>query len=503
MVIEPQGSLTLEFNQPILVDGYDMTVYEIDGDNKKTAYSSATAVFEDFCKQTYTFSNLKYGKKYAVDYSALVGISGANAENTMFEFSTSENPYDVYIEEAICSGLEVGDKITLSATSKIEDTVTIVANFFDRGAEETYIGSQIIEKDILVGSNNIEIPITKDMGDAEFIKILILDSLSTMKPLADACEIVAPKDKLKVLLIGSSMTEDTGRFLYNIAKAGGLDLEVTVKGLGGSSLSHHAANIQAELAGRTAQEALQETTDALARGEDNPRIVYFTYENGEYIKSTYNNVLLTDALKEKDYDVISINQKTSDGHAIGFEELGYILGEIRKLQPTAQLVLHQTWNAWHWSEITRRSVFTDKIDPLTKHWTAYVPTVTPGITHNNKPLTYIPAGRAFNIADNKYEIFNVKYPEGDDSRPAGALLEIEEFQAATGLYRDLAHGSYYGCYLADACWFEYLTGRIAPIVDNEGKPVVEKPDSLTMEEHIRRLELLRDVAHEAMLELKQ
>ena len=125
-----------------------------------------------------------------------------------------------------------------------------------------------------------------------------------------------------------------------------------------------------------------------------------------------------------------------------------------------------------------------------------------GITHDNSPLIVIPAGRAFNITDKKYDFFTVKYPEGDDDRPAGALNETEEFVAATGLWRDASHGSYYGCYLADACWYEFLTGKIAPVVNENGEAVVPKPNEIDADEHIERLKLLRDTAHEAMLDYK-
>ena len=214
-------------------------------------------------------------------------------------------------------------------------------------------------------------------------------------------------------------------------------------------------------------------------------------------------MLLTKTLKEEQFDIISLQQYSKGYSDEGFASLEYIVREIRKLQPEAQIVMYQTWSGYNTLASKRNSTFLNTIEPSLKKWATYVPTLVDGITYDNGPMTIIPAGLAFYLADNKYDIFSVKYPEGETNTNAGAQLsDAEEFAAATGLFRDGEHVSYYGCYLADACWYEILTGKMAPVIDNNGNAVVKKPNTIDEIEHLRRLEILRDIAHEAIIDNK-
>lgn len=527
--IAPDGDLTVEFSRPTIVDPYDMFLYEIDGsDNKKTAYSTATVTYPDFNTRKISLSNLKYGRSYELDCSGLTDVSGSPAaEDCVIEFTTSDNASDLSIYDGVtCTGLDQGDTVNFKLLSKAADSVSLLVAFYNRSSVQSLEGVQVVNNySLSAGENDVAITLTANMQKAEYIKVFALDDVNNLVPLIEACEIVAPKKSVKVLMIGTSMTEDTGRYLYDVAAAGELDLDLTVKGIGGSNLSMHARNIAAELAGRTGADNIQMTEDARAEynegvangtvDEDfdwNPRVRYFTYKNGRYIDPddadyTSDMASLVYTLKNEQFDVISINQASSGGCDPDIESLKYILGEIRKLQPDAQLVIHQTWFGWNTSDTDparRYGIFTKGIEPVIDMFANDVPSSVPNITYGNSPVTIIPAGRAFYIADRKYEdIFGVKYPSiSTNDRPGEALYEEAEFAAATGLLRDSAHGSYYGCYLADACWYEFLTGKIAPVTNAEGEAAIAKPDSISAEEHIARLELLRDVAHEAMLAYK-
>ena len=86
---------------------------------------------------------------------------------------------------------------------------------------------------------------------------------------------------------------------------------------------------------------------------------------------------------------------------------------------------------------------------------------------------------------------------------AEAKVEAVGIKKATGLMRDVNHASYYGCYLADAVWFEFLTGRQAVTTDSNGNAVVPVPEGIDNEEHISRLQKLSETAHKAVTDYKK
>lgn len=506
---DDDGTLTMEFNQPVLADRYDMTLYETTDDVKKSAYSTADVAFSDFCTQTISFTHLKDGHSYELDYSALVALSGAPAaENSIAAFSTAPSSEELSVyDDVTCTGLDAGDTVNFKLISKAADTASLMVGFYNRSGVQSLEGVELLDNYALsAGENDVAVTLSKSMQNAEYIKVFAFDSTGNLMPLIEECEIVAPKRHIRVLLIGTSMAEDTGRHLYDVAKAAGQDIEVRVMGVGGSNLDIHARNIKEELAGRTG-------TDTLTRPESEQRL-YFTYVNGVCLDRAADNVTLTDTLKNQQFDVIGINDMSSTGcytteGATRKESLSYIMGEIRKLQPNAQLVYNQTWGGYQQDVPSRRAVFEEKIEPAVQELVEYVAETVSGITPDDSPMLVVPSGRAFNIVDKKHDMFMVPIPaDADSSRPAGSLTETDEFNEATGLFRDQAHGSYYGCYLADACWYEFLTGRIAPVVDANGNPAVPKPTAgeganVSDAEHIERLKLLRDCAHEAILDYKK
>lgn len=284
-------------------------------------------------------------------------------------------------------------------------------------------------------------------------------------------------------MIGNSLSEDAGRYINSVFEAGGVSLDLTVKGVGGSSLSHHAANLKAELNG---EEKTWERAD------------YFTYYNGERDLTASTNLL--DALNAKQYDVISLQQFSAYNDSDFEEALPYLATEIRKLQPNAEIVLYQTW-ANYGNEATLTSLnnsFLNTIEPAVSKWAEYVGENVSGITKNGEPMEIIPAGYAFYLGYNNTD-FCINRPYVTTDTDAGAKEVAVGIELATGLMRDINHASYYGCYLADAVWFEMLTGRQASFKDENGRAVVPKPDAISTDEHLLRLETLSGIAHNAVI----
>lgn len=287
-------------------------------------------------------------------------------------------------------------------------------------------------------------------------------------------------------MIGNSLSEDAGRFFNSVATAGGLTLDLTVKGVGGASLANHAANLKAELAGE------EKTWE---RGE------YFTYYNG--VRDLNASTDLLDALSAKQYDVISLQQFSAYTDSDFEVSLPYLAEQIRKLQPKAEILLYQTWANYGTNSTlsSMNSRFLNTIEPMVSKWAAKVGAEVENITHNSKPMRIIPAGYAFYLGNNKTD-FCIDRPYVTTDTDAEAKEVPVGIELATGLMRDVNHASYYGCYLADAVWFEMLTGRQAAFVDSSGKAVVDKPDSITDAEHLERLEVLSGIAHRAVMAYK-
>ena len=503
------SEITMTFNQPVLADEGMFELYQESAAGQagalsnEIAYSSAIVRYTDFCTQKVSFSNLDYLTDYTLDYSAMKAVSGADLDDakatSLVEFTTAASSDDVsIIGGVVANGLTAGSNVNFNiyggSTADMKVYVAFYKHIFPG---KRLIGVETADVSVAEGETTpVSIPLSADYLDADCIKVFAWKNDGSLVPLMTAYEITAPKESLKVLMIGNSLSEDANRYLNNVALAGGLELDLTVKGIGGATLQNHADNLKAELAGRTAEEA-QAQMDA---GEVECAL-YFTYKNGIFQTSNNDNLLLTDALKNEQYDVISLQQFAGYTEAEFKDALPYLAAEIRKLQPNAEIMMYQTWSPYSSDSSTRDSYFTATIEPAIDRWATYIGENVANITINNEPMKVIAAGRAFYLADKKFDFCGTAYTTGDGNTDEEAKDNpTAEMDASLGLWRDFNHASYYGCYLADAVWFEMLTGKKAETVDAEGNPLVPAPTGIDAQEHLSRLENLSDIAHQVVLE---
>ncbi len=492
------NKITLTYNQPILGTSTDFEVYK--GTTKdELAYSTANIKFADFCTQEITFSNLDYSGEYLLDYSAMEAVSGAEIPeaakpSSLVEFTTAAAPQMMSIVGDIsCTGQAAGDTISFDLYSKEEQKATVVTAFYNRVGNLLGVQSQV--ENMTAGETKAVTATVAQTQYADYIKIFVWNDLEKCQPLSKKYDLHAPVDSLDVLLIGSSISEDAGRYLDEVAAADGFDLNVTVKGIGGSNFTHHAANLRAELAGRTVAQAKEQ----LAAGTV-VKPLYWTYIDGVY-QTSQSQTRLIDALNEKQYDVISLNQAAYHDPDVQ-EDITFIAETIRKYQPNAEIVFYQTWSHYDSSKADRNYYYTHSVEPQVVAWAAATGANAEGVIADKSPVKIFPAGKAFYLADNKYEWCGVRYSYDDGDTESEAKYDVTtKMLGSTGLWRDYNHASYYGCYLADAVWYEMLTGRKAA-VGTEASPAVPMPDGITAAEHIERLEQLSDIAHQAVLEQK-
>ncbi len=126
---------------------------------------------------------------------------------------------------------------------------------------------------------------------------------------------------MKLLCVGNSFSEDACVYMSKIATAGGLDLTTVNLFIGGCSLKRHCSNI----------------------GVFDEEHRYTKTTNGDPISEC--DISLDMALAEDEYDYVSVQQASP--HSGDWESyvpyLEMLVEHIKKYQPKAKIVLHETW----------------------------------------------------------------------------------------------------------------------------------------------------------------
>lgn len=123
---------------------------------------------------------------------------------------------------------------------------------------------------------------------------------------------------MDVLSIGNSFSQDAQRYLHQIARAGGVALRSFNLYIGGCPLSKHYRNMLSE------------------------ERVYSLEMNGGH---TGFNVSLKEALLSRDWDVISVQQVSTQSPDYDTYQpyLDGLVEYIKRLVPKAKIAVHQTW----------------------------------------------------------------------------------------------------------------------------------------------------------------
>ncbi|MBR2906499.1 MAG: DUF4886 domain-containing protein [Clostridia bacterium] len=123
---------------------------------------------------------------------------------------------------------------------------------------------------------------------------------------------------MKILAIGNSFSQDATRYLYSIARAGGVSLKVVNLYIGGCSLYRHYRN--------------------MLSGED-----AYSYEINGMTSGLY--VSLKKVLLSDEWDVVTLQQRSADSwKAESYEPyLSRLAAFVREHAPAAKLYIHRTW----------------------------------------------------------------------------------------------------------------------------------------------------------------
>lgn len=209
---------------------------------------------------------------------------------------------------------------------------------------------------------------------------------------------------MHILSIGNSFSQDAQRYLHQIAKADGVDICCFNLYVGGCSLSEHYRYMLSD------------------------ERVYALEMNG---CSTSFHVSLKDALSNRDWDVVTVQQVSSQAPYYDTYQpyLDGLVEYIGRLVPKAKIAIHQTWAYEQGSQRLHEELkFSNYKQMLDQIVNAY----QQASEHIGVDLV-IPSGEVF-----------------------GAMLE----NGAPKVHRDTFHASLgLGRYALGLTWYRFLTGN--------------------------------------------
>ena len=143
-----------------------------------------------------------------------------------------------------------------------------------------------------------------------------------------------PTKPLRVLMIGNSFSISNTRYMPQICKSMGLDLELGSLYIGGCSLERHWNNVVA-------------STNAAFRPYG-----YGFFRNGERVNGKSGSRNIPEVLADADWDVVTLQQashfswKADSYHPFG----DGLVAKIRELCPKAEIVVQETWSYTPWDK---------------------------------------------------------------------------------------------------------------------------------------------------------
>lgn len=228
-------------------------------------------------------------------------------------------------------------------------------------------------------------------------------------------EVIPATKTLKVLAIGNSFSSDATEYLWDIAKAGGVE-KIIIGNLyiGGCALDKHYANIRANAGAYK----------------------YYKNTNGRWTETA--NVSIQKGLADEEWDIVTVQQASgSSGVETSYTPLAKILDFLAQNEPNADIYWHLTWA---YQQNSTHSSFPTYGSDQMKMYNAILKAYDSKVKPQDRIVGVIPSGTAVQNLRSSYI--------GDT------------------VTRDGYHMSYdYGRYTVALTWFAYLTGGDVDKVD--------------------------------------
>ncbi|WP_338868195.1 DUF4886 domain-containing protein [Spirosoma sp. SC4-14] len=245
------------------------------------------------------------------------------------------------------------------------------------------------------------------------------------------------KPALRLFMIGNSFSQNASKYLPQLSREGGHELQIGRAEIGGSSLQRHWEHVE-----------------AAEQNPDDPK------------GKPYGGKSLKMLLSEGEWDIITIQQVSIlSGDVETYRPYARKLYDyVKKLQPKAQVVLHQTWAYRSDSNDFSRIAAGDSAKNARQMWEksrAAYHTIA-----NELQIPIIPDGDAFwriNSSsrwgyhkDNHVDFSHLKPPSLPDQTHS---LHVGYRWNNDKLAFDSHHANDAGCYLGGLVWYSFLFGE--------------------------------------------
>lgn len=273
----------------------------------------------------------------------------------------------------------------------------------------------------LTSTDNVSETLSSDNASTES------GNANSSEPLRDPN---APKS-LKILSIGHSYSLNATEYLWDIAKAAGVEeVKIGVVYYAGCPLNRHWNNIV----------------------NDIPDYVYYKNVAGGWVK--YPESTMDVAISDEDWDIVTLQQGPSESGIVStFENLENIISYVKNQLPEARLFWHLTWanQSDYWSERFEEHYNCDQMTMYNAIMQTYATRVMP-ITDFEK---VIPCGTVVQNLRSSY---------------LGDTLTRDGYHLSDGI----------GCYAAGLTWYAVLAGGNVDMVDWVPKAFPEIKEDLAV-----------------------
>jgi hypothetical protein len=238
---------------------------------------------------------------------------------------------------------------------------------------------------------------------------------------------------LRLFLIGNSFSGNASRYLPKLAKEGGFTLTIGRAELGGCPLQRHWELVEAD-----------EANDPKGKA--------------------YNGKSLKALLSEGKWDVVTIQQASVlSGDSTTYQPYAKKLFDfIRRLQPEANIVIHQTWpyrsDAPSFTQVATGAFAKTATDMWERSRAAYHRVAAA------LGINMLPVGDAFQLAATQKSTAYHKDANFQPEHSTYPALPLQTNSLHVGYYYDkdhklvldTHHANAAGCYLAGLIWYRFL-----------------------------------------------
>lgn len=180
------GTIDMSFNQPVIATVDMLDAYKVVNDKNIPVNGTPEFTYNDFCKISVNYKNLRYMTEYVVDYSEVISAGGAGFGDEVtltHSFNSGKDPAgltligDISYDDALGKGAEITAKMQKNS----DGTASVIAAFY-KGDELLGVALSAVEEFTKDEAKDVTLTLENDMSEADTIKVFGWNSLETLVP---------------------------------------------------------------------------------------------------------------------------------------------------------------------------------------------------------------------------------------------------------------------------------------------------------------------------------